>query len=73
VLTGTVDGVDVATASEEPLTPLDKVNALAALETASAIAWLSQNVAHNPAVATELVARISDLRTGASRRGWKPF
>ncbi len=37
------------------------------------VAWLSQNAAHDPEVAAELSARISDPRTGASRRGWKPF
>jgi hypothetical protein len=36
-------------------------------------AWLSQNAGHDPKVAAELAARIEDLRTGASRRGWKPF
>lgn len=37
------------------------------------VAWLSQNAGHDPEVAAELAARIEDLRTGASRRGWKPF
>jgi aminoglycoside phosphotransferase (APT) family kinase protein len=37
------------------------------------VAWLSQNAGHDPEVAAELAARIEDLRTGASRHGWKPF
>jgi aminoglycoside phosphotransferase (APT) family kinase protein len=37
------------------------------------VAWLSKNAGHDPEVALELAARIEDLRTGASRRGWKPF
>lgn len=37
------------------------------------VAWLYQNAGHDPEAAAELAARIADLRTGASRRGWKPF
>ncbi len=36
------------------------------------VVWLSQNSA-DPKVATELARRISDLRTGASRKNWQPF
>jgi aminoglycoside phosphotransferase (APT) family kinase protein len=37
------------------------------------VTWLSQNAATDPRVAEELARRISDLRTGASRKGWQPF
>jgi len=36
------------------------------------VVWLSQNSA-DPKVAEELARRISDLRTGASRKDWQPF
>ena len=37
------------------------------------VTWLSQNAAADPKVAEELARRISDLRTGASRKGWLLF
>jgi aminoglycoside phosphotransferase (APT) family kinase protein len=37
------------------------------------VTWLSQNAATDPKVAREMERRISDLRTGASRKGWQPF
>jgi aminoglycoside phosphotransferase (APT) family kinase protein len=36
------------------------------------VVWLSQNSA-DPKVAAELARRISDVRTGASRKNWQPF
>ncbi|WP_126636619.1 aminoglycoside phosphotransferase family protein [Embleya hyalina] len=35
--------------------------------------WLTQNMAGNAAVTVEVERRMSDLRTGADRHGWKPF
>jgi aminoglycoside phosphotransferase (APT) family kinase protein len=37
------------------------------------VTWLSQNAETDPKVARELERRISDLRRGASRKGWQPF
>jgi Ser/Thr protein kinase RdoA (MazF antagonist) len=36
------------------------------------VAWLAQN-AHEPQVAAELTKRVEALRTGRSRRDWRPF
>ena len=35
--------------------------------------WLTQNMAGDAAVTAEVARRISDLRSGADRHGWKPF
>jgi aminoglycoside phosphotransferase (APT) family kinase protein len=37
------------------------------------VTWLSQKARHDEEVAAELGRRIQDLRTGGSRRGWKPY
>ncbi|WP_436772211.1 phosphotransferase enzyme family protein [Yinghuangia sp. YIM S09857] len=46
---------------------------LADIRELSMVVWLAQNAGHDDQAAAEVRRRVSDLRTGGDRRGWKPF
>jgi aminoglycoside phosphotransferase (APT) family kinase protein len=37
------------------------------------VTWIAQKATESEELAAEVSRRISDLRTGASRKGWKPY
>ncbi|UGQ14310.1 phosphotransferase [Yinghuangia sp. ASG 101] len=55
------------------VTTWDGYPVLADIHELMMVAWLAQSAADNPAATDELTRRIADLRSGSTRRAWRPF